>query len=194
MKMGAFVLAYHGCDKSVGEALIAGSTSFKASQNDYDWLGHGIYLWENNPKRAMDWAKFMAAHPTFRKRVKEPYAVGAIVDLGNCLDLTESHSLEMVSAGYDSLKAIFALDQQSLPENKQGDAGDVDLIRRNLDCAVINHVHDLRKKANMPTYDTVRGAFHEGEALYPGAGIKRKTQIAVRTLSNIVGVFKIRGL
>ena len=66
------------------------------SKNAHDWLGHGIYFWENNPKRALDWAKFMSKHPTFKGRVKEPFAIGAIIDLGNCLDLTEAASLGIV--------------------------------------------------------------------------------------------------
>jgi hypothetical protein len=40
-----FVLAYHGCDLAVGERLLDGD-AFKPSNNDYDWLGPGIYFWE----------------------------------------------------------------------------------------------------------------------------------------------------
>jgi hypothetical protein len=179
MKMGAFVLAYHGCDKKVGEDLLSGKTSFRSSQNEHDWLGHGIYFWENNPKRALDWAKFMSTHEKFKQRVKDPFAVGAIIDLGNCLDLTEAISLELVEVGYQSLKDLFDLQERPLPENKPVGSGDEDLIRRNLDCAVINHVHYLRESEHRPAFNTVRGAFHEGEPLYPGAGIRRKTHIQI---------------
>lgn len=59
MKMGAFVLGYHGCDKEVGEQILAGKADFKTNEeNTWDWLGHGIYFWENNPKRAKEWAQF----------------------------------------------------------------------------------------------------------------------------------------
>ena len=51
-----FVLGYHGCDLSIGEKLLGG-TPFKASQNDYDWLGPGIYFWEANPIRGLDYAR-----------------------------------------------------------------------------------------------------------------------------------------
>lgn len=63
--MGAFALGYHGCDRDVAETLLSEDPKFKHSTNDYDWLGSGIYFWENNPKRAMDWARFMAKHPNF---------------------------------------------------------------------------------------------------------------------------------
>ena len=41
------VVGFHGCDKSVVDAVIAGQTELLASKNDYDWLGNGIYFWEN---------------------------------------------------------------------------------------------------------------------------------------------------
>jgi hypothetical protein len=47
----SFILGYHGCDADVATRLIEGEP-FKASENDYDWLGPGIYFWESNPQRA----------------------------------------------------------------------------------------------------------------------------------------------
>jgi len=34
-----------------------GSSDFKPSENDYDWLGHGMYFWENSQHRAKQFAK-----------------------------------------------------------------------------------------------------------------------------------------
>jgi len=56
MKSGGFVLGYHGCTKEVGERLLAGEP-FKPSTHNWEWLGEGIYFWENNPRRALEWAK-----------------------------------------------------------------------------------------------------------------------------------------
>ena len=33
-------------------------------------------------------------------------------------------------------------------------------------------MHELRRQAKLPPYDSVRGAFWEGADLYPGAGIE----------------------
>ena len=191
MKMGAFVLGYHGCDRSVGEGLLSGNKSFSASKNIYDWLGHGIYFWENNPQRALEWARSQARRP--KSKIKDPFAVGAIIDLGNCLDLTESASLEVLREGYQSLSQIWKLAGLSLPENSRAREADDDLLYRNLDCAVINHVHETREEGGLESFDTVRGAFPEGDELYPGAGIKAKThiQIAVTNPVNIKGIFRI---
>lgn len=48
----SFILGYHGCDEAVAEKVLAGE-DFKPSDNDYDWLGSGIYFWEANPQRGL---------------------------------------------------------------------------------------------------------------------------------------------
>ncbi len=53
----AFVLGYHGCEKAVADAIIGSDTQHLApSRQDYDWLGSGIYFWEADPRRALEWA------------------------------------------------------------------------------------------------------------------------------------------
>ncbi len=118
----AFVLAYHGCDRAVGERLLAG-TKFKRSENDYDWLGSGIYFWESNPQRGLDFA----CESAIRKgsKIREPYVVGAIVDLGACLDLTTANSIALVRIAYESVRADFEAAGQRLPSNS------TDGLRRN---------------------------------------------------------------
>ena len=71
------VIGFHGCDQSVVEAVLAGKTELLASTNDYDWLGNGIYFWENNEERAWQWAKDLAKRRN--SQIKEPAVVGAPV-------------------------------------------------------------------------------------------------------------------
>jgi hypothetical protein len=65
--------------------------------------------------------------------------------------------------------------------------------RRNLDCAVIQTLHEIRRKAGQPPIDTVRGVFTEGNRIYPSAGFYEKThiQICVRDQDSIKGVFRV---
>jgi hypothetical protein len=78
-----FIIGFHGCDKSVAGDVINGNTTLIASQNDYDWLGHGIYFWENNPNRAFEYAQMLKDNPGRTKgMVNKPAVVGAIIDLG----------------------------------------------------------------------------------------------------------------
>ena len=79
------VIGFHGCDRSVVEKVIAGKTELIASTNDYDWLGSGIYFWENNVERSWQWAKELSKRSN--SSIKTPAVIGAVIDLGYCFDL-----------------------------------------------------------------------------------------------------------
>lgn len=178
----SFVLGYHGCDQVVADEVLAGR-AFKASQNDYDWLGGGIYFWEANPQRGLDFA--VEAMGRKGSTIKAPAVVGAVIDLGDCLDLTTLVGLDMLRSAYESLVATFEQAGEPLPVNQ-------DRLRRQLDCAVIERLHAIYE-AEGGVLDTVRGVFVEGEPVYPGAGVDAKThiQLAVRNADCIKGVFRV---
>ena len=105
--------------------------------------------------------------------------IGAIIDLGNCLDLADASSLQIIRAGYDEFQRANALAGAKLPVNESAQSDDIDLVRRHLDCAVVNFVHLLRERESLDPFDTVRGVFTEGGELYPGAKIMAKTHVQV---------------
>ena len=78
----SFVLAYHGCERDIGEKLLRYEEPFLPSENAYDWLGSGIYFWEANPGRAHDWAVHHAERIKQKTgSIVEPFVVGAVIDL-----------------------------------------------------------------------------------------------------------------
>lgn len=177
----SFILGFHGCEKEVGEYLLSGKiTHLRKSEKEYDWLGSGVYFWESNLARAKDWANNKPGQP-----IKEPFVIGAVIDLKHCLDLFDSNAIAEVKNSYEFLKA--ANDQ--LPKNK---GQNLDKVLRNLDCLVINNLHHLREMVRLPAYDSVRGPFLEGEPIYEGAGFRSKThiQICVRNTDCIKGYFR----
>jgi hypothetical protein len=193
MYASAFVLGFHGCDESVGEKILRGEEHLSASDNDYDWLGSGIYFWENSPKRALHWAHFIKDHPgLFKTQIAKPFVVGAIIDLGRCLDLMEAGSLDMLKVGFEELKKGLDLVGAQLPKNEPGGPRDEDLVKRKLDCAVINYLHSLREEKGLDPFESVRGAFWEGTPVYEGSRIMDKThiQLCVRGSKNIRGYFR----
>jgi len=147
------------------------------SKNSYDWLGHGIYFWEYSPQRALE---FSGA------KYDDPAVIGTIIDPGFCLNLLEVSALNQLKASYE----LLVKDSFELPEN----VGGVDKLQRHLDCAVFESLHQLRESGEVQrSYDTVRGAFWEGEELYPNAGFKEKNhvQIVVRNQESIKGYFRV---
>ncbi|NEU11373.1 hypothetical protein G3T14_04435 [Methylobacterium sp. BTF04] len=189
----SFVLGYHGCDEAIGLKAIRGDTSIIQSNKGYDWLGPGAYFWESDPRRALEWAEAKCA----TSKTAKPFVVGAVIDLKNCLDLTNRDDLEIVRVAYDSFVATQTVAGLPLPENRnvKGDPNS-DRLLRFLDRAVINHLHSIidnpgEGDPELEPYDTVRGMFTEGGTLYPGAGYMRQshTQIAVRNTRCILGLF-----
>lgn len=117
----SFVLAYHGCDESVATRVIAGRSTLLPSGNDYDWLGEGIYFWEHNAQRAYEYALELASRPRNRRqRVNKPAVVGAIVDLGFCLNLLDSRYLRVVREAYNRLVQDSLGTGLPLPRNNGG--------------------------------------------------------------------------
>ena len=184
-----FVLGYHGCDRDVGEALIAG-TPFIASENDYDWLGPGVYFWEANPRRGLEFAQELQRWRRGKaNEIKEPFVVGAAIELGFCLDLTTSTGIQAVAAMHKDFLNYCIKANVDVPLN----AGGSDLVFRKLDCAVISHLHNVRKADGFQAFDTVKGVFIEGNRIYPESGFFEKThiQLCVRSLTCIKGVFRV---
>lgn len=57
-RRSGLILGFHGCDKSIRDRVVNESGfMLKKSENDYDWLGHGIYFWENHHERALHFAE-----------------------------------------------------------------------------------------------------------------------------------------
>ena len=83
----------------MGERLLDGDV-FKPSSIIYDWLGHGIYFWEANPKRGLEFAQEVSRLRPDLSNIRNPFVIGAIIQMGLCLDLTSSAGIDMVRNAY----------------------------------------------------------------------------------------------
>lgn len=183
----SFVLGYHGCDAASAEKILS-DNQFKQSTNDYDWLGHGVYFWESDPKRGLDFAKQQASRLSGPK-VENPVVVGAVLDLRACLDLSTLAGTQLVAEAYHTAMEMFETAKGPIPKNSP----DKDSLVRRLDCAVLNILHDIQSKNKFPEFDSVRGIFVEGSEIFPGSAIREKThtQLCVRNSECILGVFRV---
>lgn len=142
-----------------------------------------MYFWESDARRGLDWA--VDRSKKARSRIKRPFVVGAVIDLGLCLDLTTSEAAVKIKTAYDSLVKTYGSAGRALPVNEE--------LRPEFDCAVINWLHYIRKRDREEPFDSVKGAFIEGDPIYPSANFKQKThiQIAVRNPKCIKGIFRV---
>lgn len=174
------ILGFHGCSKETYEKVLYNHEELSSSTNDYDWLGNGIYFWENSYARALEWAQT-------HKADKNPSVVGAVLDLGFCLNLSDYGCTRVLETAYKQLKRESKDAETDLPQN----GGNNNKPLRRLDCAVIERRHKLNKDLRRPAYDSVRGIFYEGGPIYPDSGIFEKThiQIYIRNPNCIKGYF-----
>ena len=177
---GGWVLGYHGCSREVAELALSGKETLKSSTNDHDWLGNGIYFWEDDCSRALKWAR--------EKHGNQAYVVGCVINLGHCLNLQKQDHLDLLIQAHNDLLSI----HDQLGSNTPTNTGGADKLCRKLDCAVIQLLHNLRAFRGLPIFDTVRGFFGEGDFLYEGAGFRKKdhVQICVRNPGLIRGYFR----
>lgn len=113
------VLGYHGCSADFAESLLSGETTlddWKESRNPYDWLGHGIYFWEYAPERARRWAE----KEMWRKRGIRGAVVGALIQLGRCLDFTDVGFSDALVGVHRNLKRAYTEAGADLPPNNKG--------------------------------------------------------------------------
>jgi hypothetical protein len=150
-----------------------------------------MYFWENNQQRALDFAKNLHLNPLKGKtRITHPSVLAATIDLGFCLDLMGKEFIALVKQSYDTLAASYDLLDLPLPKNAPLGTSK-DLLIRKLDCAVIENLHLFRKRKKTRPFDSARGVFIEGDAIYPTAGFYEKShiQLCIRNPNCIKGFF-----
>jgi hypothetical protein len=178
------IIGYHGCTAAAATRLLRGA-SFAESQNDYDWLGRGVYFWEHGPDRAF---RFIKEKLRRERRKERPAVIGAVLQLGQCFDLLDTRFTSDLRQAFPRFEASIMAAGVTLPRNA-GPAPELKL--RRLDCAMLNwYLSEL--EAEGQTYQTVRGCFVEGGPAFPGSGIEREShiQIAVRDPACLIGVFR----
>jgi len=180
-RFARWVLGYHGCTKELATQLIGGELAVEAwrlSENPHDWLGRGIYFWEHGPERAAAWAH--------RRHGSDADVVGAIIQLGQCFDLLDVRFTHLLLPAYERERELVDDIGGVMPSNT---GRTPELGKRELDCLVIN---SFLQASPGEEFQTVRGAFWEGQPAFPGAMIMREShiQIAVRDRRCILGVFR----
>ena len=163
------IFGYHGCERDVAEAVVMHRDVLRPSENRWDWLGAGTYYWEGAPERAKDWAV---------KHCKSPAVLGAVIDLGRCMNLMDIEAQSLLQRTYKRLESS----QTDLPQNGK--------FCHDLDCAVVNTSCEYFAGIGR-AFDTVRGAFPEGDPVFADSKILTMThvQICVRNPEVVVAYF-----
>ena len=199
MNDGHLQIGYHGCDVTVRDALVSGRLIPASSDNQYDWLGPGFYMFEGDHDRAMAFAEAAANQPQRRltaRPIATPAVVGCIFSVHRCLDMTtKAGRLEFENA-YLLLHARRIVSGDQLPVNSAANTGDEEMLLRGLDRAVFQFIHAKRVRTHRDDhFQAVRGAFRQGPEIAPSSGFHRDShvQIALRDFTCIKGWFLPEG-
>jgi hypothetical protein len=195
MNHGHLQIGYHGCDITVRYGLISGRLEPAPSNNQYDWLGSGFYLFEGDEERALAFAEAAAITPLRRltaKPIATPAVVGCVFSIQRCLDMTTKAGRLEFEKAYLHFQAANLLSGQGMPMNVPVNPSDEDALLRGLDRAVFQFIHSNFLEAFGSEYfQAVRGAFRQGQEIAPGSGFHRDShvQIALRDFTCIKGWF-----
>ena len=112
--------------------------------------------------------------------------MGAVIQLGLCLDLTDFTHTRLLTKQYEDLREFEANGSLVLPKNRGKD--------RRLDCLVINELV-RSSESNAINFQTIRCPFLEGDPAFPGTMILKESHIQIVVRKDaidacILGVFR----
>lgn len=168
------VTGFHGTSTTAADSIV--QNGFKVSRNEYDWLGDGVYFFQDAPQRALEWA--IKHHGT------SAAVVGSVIRLAGCIDLLDIRWFQMLNETYDSFLQRLKNAGIPLPVQTSG--------AHRLDRAVINYAAGVLGSQGT-VVRSVRAAFAEGAPAFPGSALYDRThvQIAVRDVSLIENVWRL---
>ncbi len=161
------VKGFHGTKKEYAANSVFTHQFHKSHESD-DWLGHGMYFWEDDPGRAIEWATF--------KYGEEAAVVEVSINLGRCLDLTVLSYTDYVRIAYEKYTEKM--------RNEGKDITNYEIDSHVLDCSVLNYL-----TSELFCVDTIRAPFDIGEPIYPGSYLHKGShiQLVVLNESNLIG-------
>lgn len=170
------VVGFHGTNRAAVSRLLAGDV--RRSDQHFEWLGTGFYLWQDSPWRAQRWATDRFGD--------DAAVVVAMVSLDACLDLLNPH-WHAPLAEADDRYVNDCLNQGRAPALNRPSGN------RARDCAVINWFCERAEREGL-LIRSVRAIFEEGEPIFEASAIRAlsHTQIAVRDPSVILEMEELR--
>ena len=165
------VHGFHGTSRHRLDDIL--KHGFLMSANEYDWLGDGIYFFQDAPTRARQWATEHFGG--------DGAIVSAEIELVNCIDLLDVAWAQFLADVHD--KYVFKLKAENIPLPRQSTGA------HRLDRAVLNYAVETLE-SNGDTVSSIRAAFAEGSPIYPNSALMvlAHVQIAVRDTSCIANV------
>jgi hypothetical protein len=164
-------VGYHGTSAESARAILEPGEKtterFLFSENDTDWLGKGVYFFQDAPFRAREWPTIRVPPP---RRTENPVVLCAEINLIDCLDLIDIEAAEKIARWYPTMEMHYQKSEKLLPVNRGG--------KHDFDCALINYAVD-RLEEKGKKISVVRAAFIEGKPIAPGSHLYSRAHIQI---------------
>lgn len=164
------IYGYHGTLETNVPGIL--DYGFQVKENHWDWLGHGIYFWQDAPHRAREWGRFWG------KKGARIAVLKARIVLTDCVDLLDiawdATIREQADAFTDKIARQKDVSLRNYRRGKQKG-------RHELDCAFFEYLHGILSEVGSP-FRCVRAAVTEGDPILEDSPIcyRSHVQIAVR--------------
>jgi hypothetical protein len=171
------VEGFHGTTLAAAQSIL--HDGFKLSEKRWDWLGDGVYFFQDGPYRAREWALEWAV----ARYGGEAAVLGASIRLerATLMDLIDTDWSERLKTLYLEYVEYREREGKPIPQQNPKLSG-----RHDLDRDVVNFAVRLWGQKGT-TIRAVRGAFEEGDRVYENSAFydRAHVQIAVRDVSLI---------
>jgi hypothetical protein len=104
------VRGFHGTSTAAANAVLEGG--FQPSNNSYDWLGDGVYFFQDAPNRAWEWS--------LERYGSDAAVIGAEILLTDCMDLLDTNWTSIITSVYDRYLEYIKNGGHSHAEANQG--------------------------------------------------------------------------
>ncbi len=170
------VIGFHGTSRDAVPRLLA--REIQVSDQHFEWLGTGFYLWQDSPWRARHWAADRFGD--------DAAVVVARVSLESCLDLFNPQWHQALTEADDEYVSDCLIQGRSPAQNRLSG-------NRGRDCAVINW-YCARAAERGLWIRSVRAIFEEGDPIFEASAIRALShvQIAARDPSVILEIEELR--
>ncbi len=168
-------ICFHGTSSGTVAHLLAGD--IWPSDQHFEWLGSGFYLWQDSPWRARQWAETRYGGAAA--------VIVARVDLDNCLDLQNPQwQARLADADFEF---AFECVTSGVPIPVNTESGN-----HARDAAVINFYCD-QVASEGGQIRSVRAIFEEGKPIFEASKIRSQShlQLAVRDLTAILEIEEV---
>lgn len=193
-----FVTGFHGTTLACANDILNTKT-FMPSPGTHHWIGPGVYFWQDAPLRAWEWALYASRRDTARS---PPAVIRAAISISHCFDLLDIGYERWIKQAYREM-----VEQEQTAQGWSGEPVPlrVQQVPSFRDAHGVKHhigdrVEGARANYNYRDFDVIervlfnihtttgqrftsaRGAFSEGQMLYPSSFLFDRSHVQVAVI------------